>query len=485
MKTFAETFFKHFGAHVSPHEDELVVNLPPDLADVFGKPRLYLVFPEPGKTRDLTPGEDLLAYGSRTFDQMLTVLKDRGQAAYLDLPVQFAHPAEGQDLSPLPLYNCQTLRNYVTSHQDLFYVFNFRAAYVSDEKQEEFVTVVLDVEGRPQPDVAGMLANLDFAQLPTFQPLQFDAHKLRQMLDLASQAAHERADARAAELEKTIQPRLEKVLLRLARYYRRLMEEVKSDDPAQDDAVRADLQRDLSRQIADELERHRLRVTLVPISYALAQVPFARHQLTLRTRHTQQIVQVGQNLHTGQVAPVLCHHCGEAVERLALCDHGHPVHPDCLSTCHRCERDVCHTCGVQPCAMCNQRVCADCVARCAYCDRWLCASHVQRCAICDQAFCTDHSFRCRLCGQLYCSQHERKGKCDTCRSALSGPIIDAARIAWLEPGYAWRQAKNQAYTIYVGRRSLWRRLIIVTDKSGQVIHREEIGSLRGLYDRWR
>ena len=78
MKSFAENFFRHFGAQVEPQGDELIVHLLPDLAEVFGKPRLYLVFAERGKTRDLSPVEDLLVYGSRTFDRMLTLLQDRG-----------------------------------------------------------------------------------------------------------------------------------------------------------------------------------------------------------------------------------------------------------------------------------------------------------------------------------------------------------------------------------------------------------------------
>ena len=36
MKFFAESFFRSFGARIEPHGDEWVVDLLPDLAEVFG-----------------------------------------------------------------------------------------------------------------------------------------------------------------------------------------------------------------------------------------------------------------------------------------------------------------------------------------------------------------------------------------------------------------------------------------------------------------
>jgi hypothetical protein len=306
------------------------------------------------------------------------------------------------------------------------------------------------------------------------------------MLDAAAQLAREQVDARAGELEKALQPRLEKVLLRLSRYYRRLLDEVQSDDLAQDEALRADLQRDLELKTAEELERHQLRVTLTPLSYAVALAPFARRRLSLATQHSQHVVELDQNLHTGQATPIACQHCGEPLDSLALCDHGHTVHPGCLDTCCRCGLDVCHACGIQTCAVCEQAVCADCVSSCSYCESWLCAQHVRLCAICGQAHCTAHSFQCSCCKQVYCSQHMHKGVCETCRSALRSPVISAPpTLAAIDfaPRYRWRMASNASFDVYVGR-NFWRgRAVVVTDKEGQVVHWEKWGLLQQLFER--
>jgi len=484
MKSFAENFFRHFGAQVEPQGDELIVHLPPDLADVFGKPRLYLVFAERDKTRDLSPVEDLLVYGSRTFDRMLTLLQDRGQVAQLYFPELHSARVAGEPQSPQPLHNCHIVADYVTPRQDLLYVFNFRAVYVSDEKQEEFITVVLDGDAQPRPRAVEMLTNFDASLLPTDQAVPTSAAQLRAMLDAAAQAARAQIDARADELESVIQPRLEKVLLRLSRYYGRLLDEVQSDDPAQDEALRADLQRDLELKTAEELERHQLRVTLTPLSYAVALAPFAQRRLSLATGHSQHVVELDQNLHTGQVAPVACHHCGEPLDSLALCDHGHTAHPACLDACCRCGRDVCHACGIRACAVCGDAVCADCIARCLHCDGWQCAQHVQFCAICGKAHCANHRFRCRCCDQVYCFQHAHKGVCETCRWAQRGVVIPApSALAALDFArlYRWRMADNADFNIYVGRRFLRGRAVVVTDKEGRVIHWEEWGLLEWLF----
>jgi len=492
MKSFAENFFTSFGAQIYPLEDELVVDLPPDLAAVFGKPRLYLVFAKDGQgePRELSPVEDLLVYGSRTFEQMLDLLVGRGEVAYLRLPSQLPTESEADLALPLPLHNCRLLEQQTQLTHDQFYIFNFRAAYLSDEKHEEFITVALDAEGASRPDKINELTGGAF--FPPDRPTPVDPKTLRRLLNCAGEVAHKQAEARATELEAAIQPRLQRTLLRLTTFYRRLTDEVDTGDFTQDETVRADLQRDLTRKIADELERYRLRVTLSPLSYALALVPFAHYQLTLATRHSQQTLDLAQNLFINQLESFNCAYCQKPIDYLALCDEGHAVHPSCLDTCSRCDRDKCRACGLQSCAICGQLVCADCTAICAYCDRWLCAAHLAACAICGQAYCTAHSFRCHWCEQIYCAKCEQAGECVTCHAALASPVIVAEHIPVI-PGikldrYQWRQAENQTFVIYMGRgqgfSSLWLgRVVIITDKAGEVAHRHNFGLWSFLFGR--
>jgi hypothetical protein len=542
MRAFAEAFFTCFGAHTFPLDDEMVVDLPPDLAAVFGKPRLYLVFAEDDVVRELSPAEDLLVYGSRIFDQMLALLEGRGEATYLHLPAQF--PGEPTDAPPLPLHNCQLVECQSHTADAQFYIYNFRVAYVSDEKREEFVTIVLDVAGLPRPDKTGMLAD-GTATVPSYHPSATQPEMLRRWLGRAGEIARQQADARAVELQAAIQPRLQKALLRLTSFYRRMSEEVDTGDSAQDTAARADLERDLARKLADELERHRLRITLTPLSYAIAWVPTAYYQLVLATRHTRHHVALERDLYTGQPEPLPCHHCGETVQRLALCDRAdHLVHPQCLDTCPRCGRDICHACGIQPCALCGSPVCFDCVAVCARCDRWLCAGHLQTCAvcgepvcgqcaavcgtcdvaqcrdhlvpclacgaltceedrwpchicgrescpvhadtcpICGEPYCVEHSLRCKVCGQVYCGQCGAESQCRTCRPISVNPVITASvvpRVPGISPAlYRWRRAENRDFVVYLGQRWLG-EAVIVANRAGAPVYHSKSGLFQILF----
>ncbi|HXV43298.1 MAG TPA: hypothetical protein VEC96_09560, partial [Anaerolineae bacterium] len=432
---------------------------------------------------ELSPVEDLLIYGSRTFDQMIDLLAGRGEATQLALPTQVAPGTDDQPTFPLPLHNCRLVENEVQTGDTPFYVFNFRAVYLSDEKQEEFMTLALDAQGQPHPIIAAALARLETFLAPD-QPVSIEREKLRRILDQATGLARQQADARAAELERALQPRLQKVLLRLTTFYGRLADEVDTGDPARDETVRADLQRDLARKTADELESHRLRVTLWPLNYAIVLTPLAHYRLTLATRHTQQTLAIVQNLHTGGFEDFICRHCRQPLDHLALCDREHAVHLTCLATCHHCQRDICRACGIQACALCDNSVCRDCVAACAHCDRWLCAAHITACAICGQAYCAGHSFGCRWCEQLYCLKCGVSGECRTCHAALDTPasaVETLPAIPGLKPNrYHWRRGTNQAFAIYIGQGKgfflpLLGRVVIVTNKAGEVTHWRKFG----------
>lgn len=282
MRRFAETFFGHFGARLEARADELVVDLPPELHVAFGKPRLYLVFPAPaGQRRELSPGEDLLVYGSRTFDQMLAVLAGRGEAAHLQFPPYISVQL---DRLPRPSLRQGPLRLYerpVYDREVQFYIFNFRMVYVSDEKREEFTTIVLDSAGQVAPHLNPLLVDVEPLWSAPAEAVDVEPAMLRKLYDQARALVQHKADEQAVVLELEIRARLERVLLRLTGYYRRLSDEVETGDPAQDQAVRADLQAQMQQQVAAELERHKLRVALSPVSYAVAKVRQIHYALEL------------------------------------------------------------------------------------------------------------------------------------------------------------------------------------------------------------
>lgn len=284
LRVFAEAFFAAHGAQVTAQADELIIDLPPALAEHFGKSRLYLVFPalQP-QPRELSPHEDVLAFGSRVFDRMLALLAGRGERTTLAYPLHVTATIEA--LPPPALRRPAVVIDELSADyaNNWFAVFNFRVVYVSDEKQEAVLTTVLDAAGQPAPEIELRLnTGIPLAESPA-PPPEFDAGRLFELLERATEVTQQAIAGAITAQEQAIKSRLEKVLLRLTTFYRRRVADVDTGDPTQDEALRAELEQDLARKIQDELQRHQLAVTLTPLSLALAQVPGAHFRLAVTT----------------------------------------------------------------------------------------------------------------------------------------------------------------------------------------------------------
>ncbi len=278
LRAFAEAFFTQFEAQIETSPAELVIDLPPRLADHFGKPRLYLVFPgAQDAPRDLSPHEDLLVYGSRTFDLMLALLDGQGETARLAYPRQVSLALEAAPGPSLRRPHFTVTETAVDRRQTWYQLFNFRVTYRSDEKEEAFETVVLDAAGQPAPAIEALLRQLaPLPRSPEAPPAAFTAQPEQAAAELRRRAA-----LHAEELQQRIHARLERVLLRLTSFYQRRIDEIDSDPPEQDARLRAELQQELKRKIADELERHQLHIQLAPISTALALLPSVHVRLSV------------------------------------------------------------------------------------------------------------------------------------------------------------------------------------------------------------
>jgi hypothetical protein len=510
MREFARDFSTAFGAEVEPaNGDELFIRLPPNLAQHFGKTELHLVF----SAVEMSPYEDLVAYGSRMFEQMVAWLDGRGEMTILELPARSAGATETEQRTlpaDLSLHNV-TADAESRPSREAYVRFDLCLTYTADDRQDELLTLVLDQLGTLHPELAhpypGAIEWQDDAL-----PLSVDV--CERLAKVAVDLARVHADERVAQMERDLRPRLHRTLLRLSTFYSRRMDELDPEDE-NTPLVRQQLAEELERKTADELVRQQVRVTISPVSWAMLSVPEMRWRLTLRRPGGLAVpVLVRQNLHDDTTSPIHCHACTEPTTCLGVCDHGHIACPDCLHTCVVCDQDVCTACGVQrghisgewvcaqcavtcsacghlaiprntaPCAVCGQRVCHACSHECPHCGKRFCQEHTVSCAICGakrcteqglichvcerptceshhllcpvcgQGCCTHHTATCALCAQSVCSEclHET-GLCDTCVSALTGKQVPQPGaldgLPWASR-YAWRAGQNNACTVYYG-----------------------------------
>ena len=217
------------------------------------------------------------------------------------------------------------------------------------------------------------------------------------------------ADQQCATIEEEILPRLHKTLSRLVSYYEDQALEIQDryDEPWRAEEQRAQLRADLQRKVAEEVENHRLRVTVTLFSMAQLIEPVWEHVLHLRQQPEDETVRlpVVRNLFTGALLPPLCHVCAAPTLAIGLCAHGHISCPDCLAHCHACQRDLCLECGLQGCSSCKELLCVDCAVVCGACGQWACAEHSVRCPVCQEPTCFTCQDTCAGCGTRQCRSH--------------------------------------------------------------------------------
>lgn len=319
LQTFAEAFFVHFGAEVYPKTEtqpELLVILPPELQAHFGRERLYLVFPTAGgDSRPLSAQEDLLVYGSRVLDTMLALLKDEGQTSYLPLAARY--PLDPDSLAEADFLPAgHRLRLSVTAQAEVrLTVINYRAILQADERQERILSLVLDATGHHRPEFEPLLRENLPLRPPAERPAppqtepDFDFAALYEQFQRAEQIAQRHAETLSADLASGSEARLKRAVQRLTAYYHALQAEVSEDDPARKADLLAELAADLERKIHDELTRYQLYIQLIPLSYALIDMPYLTANLHVDGSAVGQFLRLRQNQVSGAVERLTCAHC--------------------------------------------------------------------------------------------------------------------------------------------------------------------------------
>jgi hypothetical protein len=421
---FTSAFFTLFGAKVAgggpPQAPTLDVELPPELTEHFGRPHLSLYF----HGADPQLGQELVAHGSRTFDRMLALLEGRSAFTLLRLPTRIQGGEEL--LGALRPLNA-SIRDLRIAEQGLWhFVFHWRITYRADDKRQELYTVVVDDEGRRVPlageggaqeGAPGGALDLDellAAGSPPPLEQNEEGHtlppKLPPLRDLAGLAEAARryaiyhADLRCVTHEAEILPRLHKALNRLIGYYQQQIEEVyDSHDP--DGEKRRGLEADLNRKIAEEVENHRLHVTVELIGYVALERPAAVLEMTLTDGKVSAPLRVVQDRYSSELHRPPCHNCGTPLAAAAVDQSGHLICDNCIEQCATCREIVCTQCGIERCPVCGKQNCANCGRTCWACGGRACAEHISRCPLCGDEVCHACQVACAHCGVRQCRSH--------------------------------------------------------------------------------
>lgn len=286
---------------------------------------------------------------------------------------------------------------------------NFKAALITDEKQEQLVSVVMDAQaGFAVPELA-QLERLVWLEdepspdrhlpapvrwLPGHAPLSRPV--LHGLLERATDAALRELSPSLEALRRRAAHYLELDRARLNEYYDDIARDLKrrrdrAGDVPQDQPQRravledklAATQTEREAKLADVEAKYRLRVELELINLQVIHQPKVLLPVHIgnRTATVERFVVWDPLLH--RLEPLACDVCGRAATRLKLCSGGHLAHEDCLlpQQCVDCKRVYCRLCAAQ-------------MSRCVVCERPVCVPSLNRCGECGQATCREHVGLC-------------------------------------------------------------------------------------------
>jgi hypothetical protein len=287
--------------------------------------------------------------------------------------------------------------------------FNFKAALITDEKQEHLVSLVMDVQSGYAVPELGKLEGLAHVQdeapadrhlpaavrwLPGHPPRSLAV--LEGLLERAIRAALSELEAPLNALERRAARFLELDRARLNEYYDDMVHDLErrlrraGEGPEDQSQRRTSLQDKLAAtesereaKLADVEAKYRPRLELELINLQF----ISQHKVLLpvqvgnRTTTVERTVSWDPLLH--RVEPLACDVCGGAATRLVLCSGGHLAHESCVlpEQCVDCKRIYCRLCAEQMgrCVVCERPVCLPSLNRCPECGRATCREHVRLC----------------------------------------------------------------------------------------------------------
>lgn len=165
-----------------------------------------------------------------------------------------------------------------------------------------------------------------------------------------------------------------------------------------------------------------------------------------------------------------------------LCAKGHLACEACDRACGFCDLVACSGCAdelLSSCASCTRSACTDHTFQDAIGRKLYCPDHILGCGICGRMVGPSYVKSCALCMQSYCAMCvEVGGTCTTCRTLMNAPPAhdDVVRVTAVkgEPRNLsrWMRGQNGAYTILLGRGTIFQYLYVL-DRQGKVVRRKK------------
>lgn len=299
------------------------------------------------------------------------------------------------------------------AQQHHYLLCNFKVTFVSEEKQEELVAVVMDVQAGHAVRDATVLQHLEvmnpeptFAMMPIAQPRwpgagagdgsELAPATLQALLPRAERALRQQLADQVTALTARMARHLTLDLARINDYYDEMAADLQQrqrrhgndDDERQQSFADklAMLAAERSAKLQDARSRYGVRVEMELVNVLLVAQPKIVLPMVISNRTATITRTVIWDPLVHRLEPFVCEVCGEPGEGLYLCTGGHLAHATCLAPqCIDCKRAFCQLCAAQvtECVVCHRPVCAPSLVKCPTCKRGTCREHQQLCHAAD------------------------------------------------------------------------------------------------------
>jgi hypothetical protein len=285
--------------------------------------------------------------------------------------------------------------------------FNFKAAVISDEKQEQLVSIIMDAHtGYPAAEAAlieaqaaakpdGVLESLSDAPIrwrsDDNRPLKasLDQKTLAALLDRAKTAVLREMSDHLGQLQKRVNRFRELDEARVTEYYNELERDLQQRRNRAAKERRASLtdkletvQTERTHKLADIAERYQVQLNLTLLNVKVIQQPKLIMPVRIENRAAKISAYAVWDPLQHRLEPLACQVCGLPIQRAYLCHNGHLVHEDCLApSCIDCKRVFCQQCADQvgECEVSQEPLCNHSRIICDDCGRGTCQTHKDLC----------------------------------------------------------------------------------------------------------
>lgn len=366
---FTRLILERHGALIERGEDALEALLPKELAQRLGLGEHVLLSASPASAeprRGESPRGIPITYGSPVLEAIVGLAEGLGQASAVSLGrlyLKRADPASEVERTFHPL-NSRAKGLEAKETMGAYWIFHFRYAALSDERQEGIVSMT--VNGETLAEVRGLEERWPEGDLEEegAPGERGDSQPLAEVYRRACLLAQTRINEHLKEFYQSRERRLHRDTLRLEEYYRDLAREIRSriekkklegKERAGEEAKARAAEIELQVKVRELEEKYAVSVRASLVSVLHVRLPVLRVRALYQRRREVRELALFWNPLLKAWEPLGCEACGEGTFAFSLCDERlHVACALCSRPCPACGHRFCPACHLKGCPSCQR-----------------------------------------------------------------------------------------------------------------------------------